>query len=49
MGFDYFVDKCDNSISNLVDWYNKYVIKGTRIELNKFEKKYLKITKVIGS
>lgn len=34
---------------NLVRWYRKHVVQGTVIELNKWEKKYLKIVRVLGS
>lgn len=32
-----------------MDWYNRFVLKGETIELNKYDKKYLKINKTIGS
>ena len=30
-------------------WYKTYIEKGSKIELNKWEQKYLKITGIVGS
>jgi hypothetical protein len=47
--FDVFVERVENGILNLVNWYREHAIKGKIIELNKWEKKYLKINRTLGS
>lgn len=49
MQFETFVSMAQSGIANLVQWYRKHVVQGTVIELNKWEKRYLKITRVLGS
>lgn len=47
--FEIFAEKVEEGIVNLVNWYQDYVVKGKVIELSKWDKKYLKIVKVLGS
>lgn len=39
----------ENGIVNILEWYDRHVIRREKIELNKWERKYLTITKVLGS
>lgn len=49
MPFEIFAERIEQGVVNLVEWYEKYIVKGTTIELNKWDKKYLKINRVLGS
>lgn len=47
--YENFASMAEPGLVNLVLWYRKHVVQGTVIELNKWEKKYLKIVRVLGS
>ena len=49
LDFSSFLERVQKGIYNMAEWYDQHVVKHNTIELNKWEKKYLTIQKVLGS
>ena len=49
LDFSSFLERVRKGIYNMAEWYDQHVVKHNTIELNKCEKKYLTIQKVLGS
>lgn len=36
LDFDFFAAKVENGIFNMVQWYDRHILRGEKIELNKW-------------